>query len=125
MKNDPAHDRFHELLWKRSRTDSDEAELRSWLSSHPDSQQDADAEEHLNALLDRLPDAPVSSNFTARVLDAVERDCHAPGSTRPVARSVDWLWRSLLPRVAVVAVLTAAGFLAWHRHETEQRAELA
>ncbi|HMP84841.1 MAG TPA: hypothetical protein PKA41_19280, partial [Verrucomicrobiota bacterium] len=43
----------------------------------------------------------------------------------PVPRSVEWLWRSRLPRVPVVLLLPGGGFLAWHRHETEQRAELA
>lgn len=125
MKNDPSHDRFREMLWKRQRTDVEEAELRAWLATHPDSRPDADSEEQLSAILDRLPDAPVSSNFTARVLDAVARETRAQPPARPAAWSLDWLWRSLLPRVAVVVAVTSIGFYAWHRHGVAQRAEIA
>jgi anti-sigma factor RsiW len=125
MKQDPAQDKWRELLWRRNCTDPEQAELRAWLEAHPETGPDAEAEERLNNLLNRLPDAPVSSNFTARVLRAVEREAEANGdaSTAPWH---GWL-KSLLPRVAVAvaALVLGLGFYGWHRHQVAQRAELA
>jgi anti-sigma factor RsiW len=65
----------------------------------------------LRALLSRLPDAPVASNFTARVLQAVELE----DARRP--RPWHFNWHSLLPRVAfALAVVLFAG-LTFQRHE--------
>lgn len=118
-----SNDRFSELFWRRKRTDAEHAELRVWLEAHPESQTEAEGEDQLNNLLNKLPDAPVPSNFTARVLQAVEREAHLQKPALPTGRS-SWL-RSLLPRVAVVAAVACIGLFAWHRHETAQRAELA
>jgi len=61
-------------------------------------------EARLNAALRRLPDAPVPSNFTARVLGAIDLEENIS------ARSHGWNWRFLFPRVAVAAaVLLFAG----------------
>jgi anti-sigma factor RsiW len=69
-----------------------------------DAPEPARLDARLNAALRRLPDAPVPSNFTARVLDAIEREeSHS-------ARVRGWNWRFLFPRVAVAAaVLVFAG----------------
>ena len=56
--------------------------------------------QELRELLSRLPDAPVSSNFTARVMQAVELEELRAARTR----GWHWNWYSLLPRAAVVAV---------------------
>jgi hypothetical protein len=56
--------------------------------------------QEVRKLLSRLPDAPMSSNFTARVMRAVElEELRAARS-----RGWRWNWHSLLPRAAVVAV---------------------
>ena len=77
MTNDPIYNRLRELSWRRRLTGPEEAELRAWLSAHPEAQADWDAEAGLNASLCQLPDAPVPNNFTARVLHAVEREAAA------------------------------------------------
>lgn len=74
----------------------------------------------LTAALRRLPDAPVPSNFTARVWDAIELE------EKWVARTGwRWHWRALVPRVAVAtAVLIFAG-VSLQRYEVHsQRATL-
>ena len=123
MKNDPAHDPFRELFWRRDRTNAEQEELREWLATHPDSRMDAEAEDRLNALLNTLPDAPVSSNFTSRVVQAVEREAWGQPPTHRVA----WTWtlRSILPRVAMVVTVTCVGIYAWNRHTVAQRAQMA
>jgi negative regulator of sigma E activity len=72
--------------------------------------------------LDKIPDAPVPSNFTARVLQAVERE----ESRQTRGRNFTWNWRSLLPRVAVTAAVILFAGLTLRQHElTAQRTALA
>ncbi len=76
----------------------------------------------LRGLLSRLPDVPVSSNFTARVMQAVGRE----ESRRPRQWSFGWNWNMLLPRATVAAVVIGFSGLAFHHHEIySQRAALA
>ena len=74
----------------------------------------------LRGLLSRLPDAPVASNFTARVMRAVELE-----EARPSRRwnFSAWNWHALLPRLAVAMVVIAAAGLVFQRHETNTRRE--
>jgi len=74
---------------------------------------DAKLEARLTAALARLPDAPVPSNFTARLMQAVELE-ESRGSRRWNFRRN---WRALLPRFAVAAAVIILAGLAFHRHE--------
>jgi negative regulator of sigma E activity len=71
----------------------------------------------LRKMLSRLPDAPMASNFTARVLQAVDLE----ESRRARQWSFILNWRALLPRVAVAAVAICFAGLAVHRHEINSR----
>jgi hypothetical protein len=72
----------------------------------------------LRKLVSRLPDVPVSSNFTARVMQAVEREEAALSRKWNLFA---WNWHALLPRAVVAAaVLGFAGF-AFHQHEIASR----
>jgi hypothetical protein len=64
------------------------------------------AQRQLRELLSRLPDAPVASNFTARVLQAIEAEERRRGRW-PM---LDWSWRIFFPRVTATAA--AAGIVA-------------
>ena len=76
----------------------------------------------LRELLSRLPDTPVSSNFTARVMQAVEREELQAARTR----GWRWNWHALLPRAAVAAVMVAAAGFTFYQHEiSNQRAAMA
>jgi len=76
----------------------------------------------LRELLSRLPDAPVSSNFTARVMRAVELEELRAARTR----GWHWNWHSLLPRAAVVAAAVVMAGLAVQYHEINtHRVQLA
>jgi negative regulator of sigma E activity len=76
----------------------------------------------LRGLLARLPDAPVPSNFTARVLQAVELE----ESRRQEKWFFNWSLRALLPRVAVAAVAICFAGFAVRQHEINgQRAAFA
>jgi len=81
-----------------------------------------DEPQELRELFARLPDAPVSSNFTARVMQAVEREELQAARTR----GWRWNWHALLPRAAVAAVMVAAAGFTVYQHEIyNQRAALA
>lgn len=73
----------------------------------------------LRKLLSRLTDAPVPSNFTARVMQAVERE----ESQAAQSSGWRWNWRALLPRAATVAVAVVASALAVQYHEVNSHRE--
>jgi hypothetical protein len=125
MTNHPFYDRFRELSWRRRLTPVEEAELGVWLRSHPEAQAQWEAEAGLTEALRRLPDAPVSSNFTARVLAAAEREengaaARARGQARLWPGWAGWLTRKL----AFGAVVVTAGVLSYHHFQASHRAEL-
>ncbi len=115
MNNDPVNQRLRELAWRRKLT---AAELAQWRAAHPEAAGAAAAEAALSAALAALPDAPIPSNFTARVLQELER-----AARQPAARRRDWLWvwRVLVPRAALASVVVGASLFAYHRHQVAQR----
>ena len=121
MKDNELHSKLRESSWRRKLTETEQAELRAYLAANPDACADWEMESTLNAALARLPDAPVPSNFTAHVLQAVERE-----EARPRAWSWRWNWHTLVPRVAFAAVVITFTGLAFHHHEIySQRVALA
>jgi len=119
--NDPVYQRLLEQSWKRKLSADEQAQLDRWLALNPDAQAAWDTEAALNDALAKLPEAEVSSNFTARVLQAVQRETAV--RERP---SSLWKIRRWLPRVAFAALIASAGLTAW-RHEqiAARRAEYA
>src|SRR6267378_564086 len=109
MTDDPLYRRLLELSWRGKLSPSEDAELRAWLANHPGALPDWEAETALNAALRQLPEAPVASNFTARVLQGVERES-TPGETKPKLL----IWR-LLPRLGFAALVVTAGFVAYQQ----------
>lgn len=110
-----------EKRWRQQLTAAEEASVRAWLAQHPESRADWDLETQLSESLDKLPDVPVPSNFTARVLQAIEREAAGP---QRAAERQPWLLRVLLPRAAMTA-LVLGGLILYHGHQTTaQRAEL-
>src|SRR5689334_19645681 len=116
--NDPVYQRLREISWRRKLTDAEQAELRAWLAAHPEARADAEVEAALNDALAKLPDAPVPSNFTARVLQAVEREAIQP-ARKP--RDSSWFWRVLVPRTAVALLVVGAGLLSYERRVAAKR----
>lgn len=123
--NDPAYNRLRELNWKRRLTDAEAAELRSYLAAHPEAKEEWESEEELNQLLEQLPAAPpVASNFTALVLQAVEREAAAKSG---VIRQPAW-WTSIqrwLPKTAVACLMIGLGLFTYEQHQLKTRAAMA
>jgi negative regulator of sigma E activity len=121
MKDNEHLSQLRESGWRRKLTEAEQAELRAHLAAHPDARADWEMESALNGALNQLPDASVPSNFTARVLQAVERE-----AARPRAGSWRWNWHSLVPRVAfAAAVITFTGLVFQHHAINRQRTVLA
>ena len=78
---------------------------------------DLKLEARLSQALARLSDAVVPSNFTARVLQAVELE----ESQRARRWNWVWNWRALLPRVAVTAATVLFAGLTIYHHELSSR----
>ena len=126
MTDDPISRKLREISWRRELTPSEQAELDAWLQAHPESREDWEAEMALSGSFGRLPQVPVSSNFTSRVLQAVEREALAekPGRTAP-----GW-WQILAARTrwvtggAFAAVLLTTGLMVHHQHVAVRQQEL-
>jgi len=121
MKNNEPHSKLRESGWRQKLTEAEQAELRAYLAANPDARADWEMESALSVALTRLPDMSVPSNFTARVLQAVERE-----EARPRAWSWRWNWHALVPRVAFAAAVIAFAGLVFQHHEVyRQRIALA
>lgn len=123
MNLDQTNQRLREIAWRRKLTAVEEAELRDWLAAHPKTRDEWEYEVALSKLLTQLPDAPVPSNFTARVLQAIERE--EPEGDRRQTRRPAWAWRVWVPRFALVVIVAAAGWFAFQWHARVQRIKLA
>jgi hypothetical protein len=125
MTSDPTYDRLRELSWRRKLSAGEAEELRAWLAAHPEGMRDWEVEAGLSEALGQLPDAPVPSNFTARVMQAVERENAGEARRRRKGWQfwTHWRW---LPRVAVAAVVLLAGIISFEQAtKATRRAEYA
>src|SRR5688572_31432605 len=97
------HELYQELVetsWRRKLTSEEEAELRAYLAAHPELQEEWEDEVFLTQRLDRLPNAPLASNFTAQVLQKLDLDvAREERATRRPWQMSGW-GRRWLPRYA-------------------------
>ena len=126
MTDDPISRKLREISWRRELTPSEQAELDAWLKSHPEAQGDWERDIALTGTLGRLDQVPVSSNFTSRVLQAIERErVEARGRATPA-----W-WRNWLRRPrwimggSFAGALLTMGFAIHHHEIVLKRQELA
>jgi hypothetical protein len=116
MKQNPQH--IRESLWRRKLTDAERVEL----NNQPETAADLELESRLSEVIAQLPEATVPSNFTARLMQAVDREDSRPSRRR----SFGWNWHALLPRIAVaMALILFAGLTVQHLERAHQRTSLA
>ena len=120
----PQQTRIAELSWRRHLTAAEEQELNSLLSADSEAASTWTEELELTRLVGDLPDVPVASNFTARVLDQVNRESAAGGEKR--SRWVDIFNTRWLPRTSVALLVIASGVsIIKLEHRTAERREYA
>jgi anti-sigma factor RsiW len=114
-----------EASWRRPLTDEEQARLDVWLRAHPAAQNEWETEAALNRLLEQLPEAPLASNFTARVLQAVDRESAAIERREPLQDRVKrWFWRPA-PRFAWALVVAGLLGFAYHQHQSNVNSQVA
>jgi anti-sigma factor RsiW len=114
---------LRELAWRRELTLEETASLRTWLEQNPAAPTDIEFEVTLGKAIRALPAAAVPSNFTAQVMQAIEREARQPGETK-TAWSGNW-WQRWLPRMAVAGVICVVALAGWRQHQRTERARLA
>jgi anti-sigma factor RsiW len=110
-----------ELLARRALTPEERARLSGLLANQPVARADWEADEALTRLLDGLADFPVSSNFAAQVLLAVDAPPQPSSRWR-------WVWlgfRRPAVRFAGVALCVVVAFSGLSLQQTMARARMA
>ena len=97
--NEQQHKELVEASWRRPLTPEEETALQLYLAARPGAQADWEDDVALTNALRDLPTAPLSSNFTSQVLQAIDRE------ERVVERPTMPFWRQWLPRFATVATI--------------------
>ena len=121
--NQSEFDNLLQTAIERDLTDGELAKLERWLAANPADQAEWEALDHLLAT---LPDTPVATNFTARVLDEVRR-----AETAHPALGQAWWQRLLAPQFRLVQIAAAAtlamviGGVGYQSHLNQSRAEMA
>ncbi len=123
MNQDPVYQKLREIGWRRPLHQAEQAELRAWLVAHPQAQAEVEADLILSAALAKLPEATVPTNFTARVLQAIEKEAAVAPRTAPPKSF--WWTRVFLPRFALTAILLVGGTLVYQQNLKRQRGSLA
>jgi len=126
MTNDPVFQRFREISWQRALTAAEQAELNAWLEANPEFRAEWEAEWSLSSSLAHLPNPAVPSNFTARVMQNIEREALAENRSRTsngwwqhLARKTRWVMGT-----SSAALLVVAG-LVIHSHQVQKQREQA
>lgn len=122
MGTDPLYEKLREISWRRKLTSVEERQLREWLAAHPEVQDTFELETGLTEALRKMTEVPVASNFTARVLQAVEREARADAREQEKRWTI---WRRLprwLPKVAsATLVVTVVGSVYLYNQNVEAR----
>jgi hypothetical protein len=122
--NDSEYNELRTASWQRPLAPAEQARVQAYLADRPEARADWDDDAALTRQLQELPDAPLPSNFTALVLQAID----AERAEQPGAKAHDWWWPAWLsrfaPRIAVAALavtLSAASLLKYEQIHTRKQ----
>src|SRR5271154_3144433 len=121
---DENYQKIKENGWRRGLRGDEKAALQKILAAHPQTREAWGEEAALNRLLQRLPAAPVSSNFTARLLQSVQ-SAPARHTWRDWFAPAQWLPESLAGRVAMCSMMVCLGLFSFHESQAIHRARMA
>ena len=124
--NDSQYNELRAASWRRKLTSAEEAEMQAHLSAHPAAQADWEDDLALTRQLQGLPDAPLPSNFTSLVMQAVAAEKPAQP---PSPRWLEFGWRAwlsrLVPRLALVVLVVVLGVGSFSRYKDYSRLQVA
>jgi anti-sigma factor RsiW len=130
--NEALFNELREAGWRRALTPEEQAQVAAFLAGHPQAQAAWEEELALSEHLRGLAPAPLSSNFTARVLQAAAAELtREERAARPAlarlggAGFLRGLWRGWAPRFAVASVLLLLGFGGIYQQQAYSRAQTA
>jgi hypothetical protein len=122
--NDRERNELREAGWRRALTAAEEARLQAALVAQPDVLADLEADANLTQMLNQLPDAPLSSNFTAQVMQAVEREA-ATARHVPLRERIAGWWPRPLPRVVWVGGFLVLALAAYQQYQSRHEQQVA
>jgi anti-sigma factor RsiW len=108
-------------------TPQEEAELQAYLLAHPEKQALWEEDLNLNRLLRQLPDAAISTNFTAQVMQAVRGEQRTRSEHRTGQVPV-WRWITAggwLSKAVGLGCALWISSIAFHEHQLAARRETA
>ncbi len=110
--NESEYMKLREAIWRRELTAEEETRLRSYFLVHPEAQLDYEEEKAVTALLVKLPDQGLSSNFTAQLLQRLDLETRETERAVPVIR---WRGLSWLPRFALASLVIGVSGVGYQR----------
>lgn len=124
--NEASYNQLVQASWRRRLTPAEEAEVQAYLALHPDKQTQWDEESALSDFLRQLPDAPVPSNFTSLVLQAIESERRVETAHKLSGLEYwhRWLARHT-PKFAATGLLLVCGMVGIHQYHGHQQRQLA
>jgi hypothetical protein len=123
--NDSEFNKLRETGWRRRLSADEELQAQSYLATHPQAQAEWEEDLALTRHLQELPDAPVPSNFTSLVLQAVDAESAAP--ERPARFHWSGMihrWSARVALAAVVGLLAVGGLLKYEQTHTRKQVAL-
>ena len=126
--NESLYHQLREISWRRKLTPEEETRLQGWLAAHPDRQAEWELEQSLSEQLRHLSNAPLSSNFTSQVMQALDTELAKQEREGRGGRTwLQWLHK-LAPRLAPVSialVVAITAFVYHHRTNDQQQQRVA
>ena len=121
--NESVEKQLREAVWRRKLTPEEEARLQNLLASDAIQQREWEREIALTDHLRQLPDAAVSSNFTAQVMQAL--DAELARQDRAGHGTNHWLfwfrrWAPKLAPVTLALVVGAFSLQTYRSHQTRE-----
>ena len=122
--NQPMLEKLFQTANKRDLNEAELTQMEDWLASNPVERAELEA---VDQLLNELPDEPVASNFTTRVLQEIR----SAEDNSPARVTASW-WKIITPRFSsiniaatAVAMVILIGGVVYQSHLNKNRVEVA
>lgn len=123
MKHDELQD-LMEQVSRRPLTPDERYRLEQFMEADPQAWPDWEEDMALTQLMDRLPVAPLASNFSSRVMQAVAlEERRAERTNNPMI--LHWWTHSWLARLGLASCVALVAVGGWYQHQLSERVVLA